>query len=131
MPTHTLEDELYHKYDMVVGEILKEIMKTVDENKTIRLLQFDSKDKEHLLVLRVALMAKELFYVSVETDLNWRERFVLNWKIRKSFNKIGKVPKSITTGVWVPHVLDIVRIKNNYGFDFGDIYKTYYEGSLD
>ena len=81
MPTHTLEDELYHKYDIVVGEILSEIMKTVDENKSIRLLQFDSKDKEHLLILRIALMARDIFYVSVETDLNWRERFILNWKI--------------------------------------------------
>ena len=131
MPTHTLEDELYHKYDIVVGEILSEIMKTVDENKTIRLLQFDSKDKEHLLILRIALMARDIFYVSVETDLNWRERFILNWKIRKSFNKIGKAPESINTGALAPRILDIVRIKTNYGFDFGDIYKAYYEGSLD
>ena len=66
MPTHTLEDELYHKYDMVVSEILNEIMKTVDENKTIHLLHFDSKDKEHLLILRVALMAREIFHVSIK-----------------------------------------------------------------
>lgn len=131
MPIHTLEDELYHKYDIVVSEILNEIMKTVDENKIIRLLQFDSKDKEHLLILRIALMARDIFHVSVETDLNWKERFILNWKIRKNFNKIGRVSKSINTGALVPHILDIIRIKTNYGFDFGDIYKTYYEGSCD
>ena len=129
MPTEFLEDELYRKYDLVVSEILTELMNTVDERKILRLLFFNRKEKSNLLVLRVALMARELYQVNVEIDCGFWDRLAINWKIRKSFGKVKKAPDYTVRGAWVPDVLDMVRIRTNYAFDFGNIYNAYYEGS--
>lgn len=130
MPIEKIEDELYRKYDIVVSEILAEIINLSAEKKTIRLLEFNRKDKNHLLVLRMALMARDIYHFPVEVDCNWWDRLILNWKIRKKFKKINKVPDLCLNGVWVPHVLDLIKIKTNFVFDFSDIYDLYYEGSL-
>ena len=131
MPIHKIEDDMYHKYDIVVSEMLTEIMKNSQEKGVIRLLEFDRKNKSHLFVLRLALMARDLYQMPVEIDGRWWDRLALNWKIRKNFKRIGKVPDFCFKGVWVPHVLDFVKIKTNFVFDFSDIYNAYYEGSLD
>lgn len=130
MPFYKIEEDMYHKYDIVVSEILAEIINLSVEKKIIRLLDFNRKDKNHLLVLRIALMARDIYHFPVEVNCNWWDRLVLNWKIRKNFKKIGKVPDFCCNGVWVPHVLDLIKIKTNFVFDFSDIYDTYYEGSL-
>jgi hypothetical protein len=130
MPIYRIEDDMYHKYDIVVSEILSEIINLSAEKKTIRLLEFNRKDKNHLLVLRMALMARDIYHFPVEVDCNWWDRLILNWKIRKKFKKISKVPDFCLNGVWVPHVLDLIKIKTNFVFDFSDVYDLYYEGSL-
>ena len=111
MPIHKIEDDMYHKYDLVVGEILAEIVNLSTEKKIIRLLEFNRKDKNHLLVLRIALMARDIYQFPVEVDCNWWDRLVLNWKIRKKFKKINKAPDLCVNGVWVQHVLDLIKIK--------------------
>lgn len=131
MPTENLQDELYRKYDLVVSEILTNLMSTVDERKVLRLLFFNRKEKSNLLVLRVALMARDLYQVSVEIDCGFWDRLAINWKIRKSFGKVKKAPDFNIRGAWVPDVLDAVSMRTNYAFDFGDIYDAYYEGSCD
>ena len=130
MPIYRIENDMYHKYDIVVSEILAEIINLSAEKKTIRLLEFNRKDKNHLLVLRMALMARDIYHFPVEVDCNWWDRLILNWKIRKKFKKINKVPDFYLNGVRVPHVLDLIKIKTNFVFDFSDIYDLYYEGSL-
>lgn len=130
MPIYRIEDDMYHKYDIVVSEILSEIINLSAEKKIIRLLKFNRKDKNHLLVLRMALMARDIYHFPVEVDCNWWDRLILNWKIRKKFKKISKVPDFCFNGVWVPHVLDLIKIKTNFVFDFSNIYDLYYEGSL-
>lgn len=130
MPIHKIEDDMYHKYDVIVSEMLTRIMNISSEKKVIRLLEFNRKDKNHLFVLRIALMARDLYQLPVEIDCGWWDRLILNWKIRKNFKKIGKVPVFCFNGVWVPHVLDLIKIKTNFVFDFSDIYDLYYEGSL-
>lgn len=131
MPIHKIEDDMYHKYDIIVSEMLTEIMNISSEKKVIRLLEFNRKDKNHLFVLRMALMARDLYQIPVEIDCSWWDRLTLNWKIRKNFKKIGKVPDFCFNGVWVPQVLDFVKNKTNFVLDFSDVYDTYYEGSLD
>ena len=131
MPIHKIEDDMYHKYDIIVSEMLTEIMNISSEKKVIRLLEFNRKDKNHLFVLRMALMARDLYQLPVQIDCSWWDRLALNWKIRKNFKRIGKVPDFCFNGVWVPKVLDLIKIKTNFVFDFSNIYDAYYEGSLD
>jgi hypothetical protein len=58
----------------------------------------------------------------------------LNWKLRKGFDKVGRTPADWVKGVLVSKFLDEVRVvvKELVGvednFDFGIIYKLYYEG---
>ena len=131
MPTENLQDELYRKYDLVISEILTELMKTVDERKILRLLFFNRKEKSNLLVLRIALMARDLYQVDVEIDCSFWDRLAINWKIRKNFGKVKKAPDYSIRGAWVPDVLNAARTRTNYAFDFDSIYNAYYEGSCD
>ena len=129
MPTESLQDELYRKYDLVISEILTELMKTVDERKILRLLFFNRKEKSNLLVLRVALMARDLYQVDVEIDCSFWDRLVINRKIRKVFGKVKKAPDYTARGAWVPDILKAVYVRTDRVFDFGNIYSAYYEGS--
>lgn len=131
MPIHKIENDMYHKYDIVLSEMLTEIMNLSIGKKAIRLLEFNRKDKNHLLTLRIALMARDIYQLPVEIDCGWLDRLTLNWKIRKNFEKVEKVPNSCYNGVRVPQMLDMVRLKNDFVFDYSDIYDAYYKGSLD
>ena len=122
-------EEDFHKFDIVISEILTEVMKCAEELGVIRLVEFDRKNKEHLLVLRVALMARDLYQIPVQIDCNWWNRLIINWKIRKIFDKVDQTPEYVINGVWVQETLDWLHVKLDYTFDFSDVYETYYEGS--
>ena len=132
--TGPTEDD-YRNYDMIVSMTLKHIVDCGVGLGKIRLMNFCRKDKEHLFMLRMALMAGDLYHLPVEVECNWLDRLILNWKIRKSFEKIKKPPYFACTGVWVPIMLDAIRKEANEKLgifaDFGEIYDAYYEGSLD
>ena len=129
MPTEFLEDELYRKYDMVVSEILTRLFYSVDDRNTIRLLGFKRNNKEHLLVLRIAIMLRDIYQTQIEIDGSWWDRFLINRKIKKPFGKVGAASNYSIDGIWVPDLLDTVHSFTNYTFDFGNIYDAYYEGS--
>lgn len=135
-------EELFREYDGLVGLTLLNIWGLSKKDKVIRLYRFDRKNKEHLFVLRVALMARDLYQFPIEVDCSWWDVFCLNWKNRKKFDKVKKY-KLIwdnlnnkepinEPGVNVVMLLDFMRqdglkrCGNN--FSFSDIYEAYYEG---
>ena len=135
MPTHTLEDEVYHNYDFAVSATLTKLYKLAQNEGVIRLYWFERKYKSHLFVLRIALMARDLFNVPIILEgLSWWDTFQINRKIKKSFNKIHRGP-SRSGGLAVPQLLEDLysEIAEKTGFrpDFEMIYRAYYEGSLD
>ena len=126
--------EIYRQFDQAVGLTLREMLKYFSPDGGLHLLGFDHNNMEHMYVLRIALMARDLWQVKVTIDstwLNWRR---LNWKLRKGFDKVGRTPSGWVKGVPVPEFLDEIRAiaKEKVGvednFDFGTIYKLYYEG---
>jgi hypothetical protein len=133
MPTHTLEDELYHLYDIVVGKTLEALINRSPYHDTIRLSGFDRKNQEHLFVLRVALMVRDLYQTPVELAIPWWDGVVVNWKIRKGFNKVKIVNRLAPNNIWVPSLVGKVKaeIRNEYDICIylDNIYRTYYEGS--
>ena len=135
MPIEKVEDNLYREYDGLVGLTLLNIYSKSKDAGKIRLLEFDRKNKEHLFVLRVALLGRDLYRMPVEVDCGWWDRLRLNRKLRKGFDKVGRVPDFVVKGVWVPHLLDLMRVdaeeRLGGNFTFADIYNTYYEGSCD
>ena len=126
-------DELFREYDGLVGLTMLNLYTLTKDKKKICLINFDRKDPEHLYLLRVALMARDVYNKPVEIVCSWWDIFCLNWKMRKSFDKIKKSVWGIS-GIDVQEILDFMRqdginrLGNN--FTFADIYHHYYEGSL-
>ena len=126
-------DELFREYDGLVSLTMLNLYTLTKDKKKIRLINFDRKDPEHLYLLRIALIARDVYNKPVEITCSWWDIFCLNWKIRKSFEKIKKSVWGVS-GIDVQEILDFMRqdginrLGNN--FTFADIYHHYYEGSL-
>ena len=134
--------DLFREYDGLVGLTMLNLFSISKENKIIRLYHFDRKNREHLYILRVALMARDIYGFPLEVEGSWWDIFCLNWKIRKGFDKIKRYkpvagegeewlyPKG---GTCVPELLDLMRpdgiSRIGENFTFANIYNQYYEGS--
>lgn len=135
MPTQTLEDEIYHLYDIAVSVTLSKLYNLSKETGIIRIHWFQRKYKSHLFLLRIALIARDLFGVSIELEgISRWELFLINRKIKKSFGKIHR-GKIRTNSIAAPQFLEdlYTKIAEETGvkIDFGAVYDAYYEGSLD
>ena len=121
------------EYDGLIGLTLLNLYSMSKELKTIRLFYFHPENKEHLFVLRVALIARDLYGFPVEVELSWFKTMLLNWKIRKGFSKVKRIKKNEYCGIWVSKFLEFMRPDGvqrlGKDFSFADIYETYYEGS--
>lgn len=130
-----LDEATLREYDGLVGLTMLNIYSLSKEKGIIRLQRFDRKRKDHLFVLRVALMARDIYQFPIEVDAidEWWGRFCLNRKLRKHFDKVSKAPDYSADGVWVTKLLEfmkpdgVARLGEN--FSFADIYDAYYEGS--
>jgi hypothetical protein len=133
MPIEKVENEMYRKYDGMVGKTLWNIFVLSRGVQRIRLLKFDRKNQEHLFVLRIALFARDVYGFDIEVESSWWDVFCLNWKLHKSFDKIVRA-KTSYTGIGTDELLDFMRpeLENELGAGakFDQIYNTYYEGSL-
>lgn len=135
--------DLFREYDGLVGLTMLNIYTLSKENNVIRLYHFDRKNREHLFLLRVALIARDVYQFPIEVEGSWWDIFRLNWKIHKGFNKVKRYKPIVDSdenklyakgGICVPEILDFMRPdgKERLGdsFTFADIYTQYYEGSL-
>lgn len=134
MPIHTLEDEMYRIYDTVVAKTLEALINRSPYHDTIRLSGFDRKNQEHLFVLRMALMVRDLYQTPVELAIPWWDGVVINWKIRKRFNKVKIVNRFEPNSIWVPSLVgkikSEIRSEHNICIHLDNVYEAYYEGSL-
>ena len=143
MPIEKTEDFICREYDGLVGLTLLNIWSISKEKQAIRLYHFDKKNKEHLFILRIALLARDLYDFSLEVEGSRWDIFCLNWKVRKGFKSVkrykhtlGKNEKRLYTkgDICVPELLNLMRkdgiMRLGEGFTFVDIYQRYYEGSL-
>ena len=128
-----LEDKMYHFYDLAVARTFKELTNKSHYDSAIYLRGFDRGNKEHLFILRTALMVRDLNQIPVEIECSWWDAIVLNWKIRKNFNKIKRMDSNGPGGFWVTNLISKIKceLKEETGICFylDDIYDTYYEGS--
>lgn len=126
-------DGLTHEYDKLIGITLINIHTLSKGKMKICLLNFDRKNLEHLYLLRIALYARDVYGFPIEIDASKWEVFCLNRKLRKNFSKIARA-RYLNEGINTAEVLDFMRPVGaetlGANFSFGDIYKYYYEGSL-
>ena len=124
------ENELYRIYDTVVGKTLTELA----NYDTIRLAGFNRKNKEHLFILRVALIVRDFYDTPIELGIPWWDGMVINWKIRKSFKRIKIVNRFESNRIWVSSLVGKIKSEIKSERDIcvhlDDVYETYYEGSL-
>ena len=128
MSFELMEDELYRIYDTAVAKTLE----TLSDYDAICLSGFDRKNQEHLFVLRVALMMRDLYQTPIEIGTNWWDGVVINWKIRKGFDRV-KIVSPCAHGIWVKNLIGKIKseIKEESGIcvHLDNIYRAYYEGS--
>ena len=127
----------YRNYDGMVATTLETIWELSSEDGVIRLYRFDRKNKEHMCILRIALMARDLYQYPVEVDASWWEVLCLNHQLRKNFDKVKrfrlKVGENDNKSVNVPMMIDGFRAIANEHFgcvNFKEIYEAYYERKM-
>lgn len=135
MPVETINmQDIFREYDGLVGLTMLNIYSLSKDIGTIRLINFDRKNKEHLYMLRVALIARDIYQMPIEIEGSWWDIFCINWKIRKGFDKVKRANWAAVRGILVPEVLDFMRPDGiqrlGENFTFADIYKQYYERNL-
>ena len=125
------KEEKMREYDGLIGLTMLNIYSMSKEEQTIRLCDFDRKNKEHLFILRIAYFARDLYHYPIEIDGSWWDLFCLNWKNRKGFNKVKRIKERFNFNISVPNLLDLMRSDGisriGEDFSFADIYEEYYE----
>lgn len=128
------KDVLYDLYDQAINAVLVNIYTLTKNDGQIILSDIDKKNKNHLLILRVALMAKDIynFPLNIKTSLwHWT---MLNWKMRK-LTRVVPREKEKEINVEVQDLIDfmtpVLKQAINEDFEFANIYEAFYEGDLD
>lgn len=129
-------EEEYRHYDELIATTLENIYE-MSKDGVIRLYCFNAKDKEHMCILRIALIARDLFQFPIEIDASWWDVVCLNWKLRKNFDKVKrfkvKLGKDAPKGINVLMLIDKFHVmsRDNFGgVDFKDVYEAYYERKM-
>ena len=134
MPIHKNEDELYHRYDELIGLTMQEIIKASKDESVIRLLNFNSANKGHIYLLRIALFVRDIYGMPIELDCDSWDVFRINWKIRKGFSKVKKASRFACKGVrsyaLTEQIRNVARERIAEHFVLEDIYNAYYKGSI-
>lgn len=126
--------ELLNKYDMAVGTLMLNLYSLSKNSESIILSNIDRNNKEHLLVLRTALIAKDIYNRQVLLHTNLWNWIVLNWRMRKLTHRVPR-EKSTDMLIDVNEVLDFMRPTFveliGEDFNFGHVYDAFYKGELD
>lgn len=126
-------DGLTHEYDKLISVTLINIHTLSKEKMKICLLGFNRKNLEHLYLLRIALYARDVYGFPIEIDASKWEVFCLNRKLRKNFSKVARA-RYFDKGINTTEILNFMRPVGaktlGAEFSFADIYRYYYEGSL-
>lgn len=129
-------EEEYRHYDELVATTLENIYE-MSKDGVIRLYCFNAKNKEHMCILRIALIARDIFQLPIEVDASWWDVARLNWKFRKNFDKVKRfkvrLGKNASKGINVPMLIDKFHTISRHHFggaDFKIVYEAYYEREI-
>ena len=126
-------EELLNKYDEVINIIMVNLYSFSKDKEKIILSEIDRKNKDHLLILRVALMAKDVYNFPLYLNTSRWNSFVLNWRMRKLSRRIPRTNETVGC-VSIPALLEFMYapIRQYLGehFEFGNIYSAFYGKEL-
>ena len=127
------KDILYDKYDQAINIVMVNIYTLTKEKGQIILENIDRNNKDHLLILRVAMIAKDVynFQLKLKTDFwNW---IVLNWRMRKLSRFVRRERESdanVDAKALIEFMTPVLREAIEEDFCFGNIYNAFYKGEL-
>ena len=127
------DQELLDNYDEIINITMVNLYTLTKEKGTIIISDFDRKNKDHLFVIRVALMAKDVYGFPLKMRRGFWDWIILNWKMRKLSCFIPRDNDSLSV-VNIPKLLEFMYppIKESMGenFKFEHIYNQFYKGDL-
>lgn len=125
--------ELLDNYDEIINITMVNLYTLTKEKETIVISDFDRKNRDHLFVIRVALMAKDVYGFPLKMRCGFWDWIILNWKMRKLSRFIPRDNTSLPV-VNIQKLLEFMYppIKEYMGenFKFEHIYNQFYEGDL-
>lgn len=125
--------ELFDNYDEIINITMVNIYTLTKEKGTIIISDFNRKNRDHLFVIRVALMAKDVYGFPLKMRCGFWDWIILNWKMRKLSRFIPRDNVSLPV-VNIPKLLEFMYppIKEYMGenFKFEHIYNQFYKGDL-
>jgi hypothetical protein len=137
LTTDGSEQETYREYDEIIAMTLEEIYQRSAKEGIIRLYRFNRKSLNHMCILRIALIARDIFQFPIEVDASWWDVFCLNWKLHKNFDKVKryklKMNVNDSNGINAPMLIDKYQAicdTTCRKFCFADIYEAYYERKI-
>lgn len=126
-------EELFDKYDEIINITMVNLYTLTKEKGEIIISDFDRNNRDHLFVIRVALMAKDIYGFPLKMRSSFWNWIVLNWKMRKLSRIIPRDNQTLPV-VNVEKLLEFMYppIKEYMGknFEFKHIYNQFYEGDL-
>ena len=127
------DQELLDNYDEIINITMVNLYTLTKEKGTIIISDFDRKNKDHLFVIRVALMAKDVYGFPLKMHCGFWDWIILNWKMRKLSCFIPRDNASLPV-VNISKLLEFMYppIKEYMGekFKFEHIYNQFYKGDL-
>lgn len=129
----TNTQELFNQYDEIINITMANIYTLSKDSGNIVISNFDRKNKDHLFILRVALLAKDIYGFPLKLKTGFWNWLILNWKMRKLSRRIPRESKnvsSINTSALIDFMYSPIKGYMGEDFKFEDIYNQFYKGDL-
>lgn len=127
------KDILYDKYDQAINVVMVNIYTLTKEKGQIILENIDRNDKDHLLILRVAMIAKDVYNFQLKLKTGFWNWVVLNWRMRNLSRFVRRERESdanVDVDALVNFMTPILQKDIGKFFCFEDIYNAFYKGEL-
>lgn len=127
-------EELYKRYDEIINITLINIYSMSKTKGEIVLSPINRKNQNHLYLLRVALLAKDIFNFPLKIKSGFWNWLCLNWRMRKLSRRIPMADE-FEDSIDVDKLLDFMKkaLTEQMGedFEFANIYNAFYRKELD
>lgn len=127
-------DELFDKYDEIINITMSNIYTLCKDDGEIIISNLDRKNKDHLFILRVALLAKDIFNFPLKIQTSWWNWLILNWKMRRISRRVPREKKkkpTVNTSELIEFMYPPIKEYMGEDFRFEHIYNQFYKGELD
>lgn len=129
------QKELFNKYDAIINITLVNFYSLGKDKRELILSGIDRKNKDHLYILRTALLAKDVHNFPLKLKAGFWNWLVLNWRLRKLSRHIPREKNFDAESIDAQALIDFMYcgLKETMGedFKFADIYNAFYKGDLD